>query len=162
MASFLYRAGRFCAAHALYVVLAWVVLAAVVVGLKSQLGSLTSNDQSLPGTQSQQASDLLATYFPPQQNGSSPIVFHVVKGKITDKANKSAVESSYKALVKAPHVYSATDPFGKSSSALVSQDGRTAWTPVLLKIPNGQVTEAVAQRVFDATRPAQKQGIEVA
>src|SRR5262252_641099 len=162
MAKFLYRVGRFCAAHALIVLLAWIVLAAVVVGLKSQLGSLTSNDQSLPGTQSQQASDLLAAYFPPQQNGSSPIVFHVAKGKITDKANKDAVESSYKALAKAPDVYSVSDPFGQSSSALVSQNGHTAWIPVLLKISNGQVTEALAQRIFNATKPAQKQGIKVA
>src|SRR5215831_1524820 len=162
MAKFLYRVGRFCAAHALVVLLAWIVLAVVVVGLKSQFGGLTSNDQTLPGTQSQQASDLLAAKFPPQQNGSSPIVFHVTKGKITDKANQDAVESSYKALLKVPGVYSATDPFGNSSSALVSKDGHTAWTPVLLKISNGQVTEALAQRVFDATKPAQKQHIEVA
>src|SRR5215467_6721783 len=162
MARFLYRVGRFCAAHALVVLLAWIVLAAVVVGLKSQLGSLTSNDQTLPGTQSQQAADLLAEYFPPQQNGSSPIVFHVSKGKITDKANKDAVESSHKALLKAPDVYSATDPFGNASSALVSANGHTAWIPVLLKISNGQVTEALAQRIFNATRPAQKQGIQVA
>jgi uncharacterized membrane protein YdfJ with MMPL/SSD domain len=162
MAKFLYRAGRFCAAHALIVLLAWIVLAAALTVLKSQFGGLPSNDQSLPGTQSQQASNLLATYFPPQQNGSSPIVFHVSKGKITDKANKDAVESSYKALLKARDVYSATDPFGKSSSALVSADGQTAWTPVLLKIGNGQVTEALAQRIFNATKPAQKQGIQVA
>src|SRR5215467_980367 len=162
MARFLYRVGRFCAAHALVVLLAWVVLAVVVVGLKSQVGGITSNDQTLPGTQSQQASDLLAKYFPPQQNGSSPIVFHVSKGKITDKANKDAVESSYKALKKAPGVSSVTDPFGNASSFLISADGHTAWTPVLLKIGNGQVTEAVAQRIFNATKPAQKQGIEVA
>src|SRR5215470_6744066 len=162
MAKFLYRTGRLCAAHPLWVLLTWVVLAAGLVGVMSKVGSVTSNNQSLPGTQSQQASDLLAAKFWPQQNGSSPIVFHVAKGKITDKANKDAVESSYKALLKAPSVYSATDPFGKSSSVLVSADGHTAWTPVLLKISNGQVTEALAQRIFDATRPAQKQGIEVA
>ena len=158
----MYRAGRLCAAHPLYVLLAWVVLAAGLLGVVSKIGSLTSNDQTLPGTQSQQAADLLQAKFWPQQNGSSPIVFHVSKGKITDKANKDAVEASYKALLKAPSVYSATDPFGKSSSALVSQNGKTAWTPVLLKIPNGQVTEAKAQRIFDATKPGQKQGIEVA
>ena len=162
MAKFLYRTGRLCAAHPLWVLLTWVVLAAGLVGVMSKVGSVTSNNQSLPGTQSQQASDLLAAKFWPQQNGSSPIVFHVAKGKITDKANKDAVESSYKALLKAPGVYSATDPFGQSSSALISQNGHTAWTPVLLKISNGQVTEAVAQRIFDATKPAQKQGIKVA
>jgi uncharacterized membrane protein YdfJ with MMPL/SSD domain len=142
--------------------LAWIVVAAGVVGAKSALGSMTSNDQTLPGTQSQQASDLLETYFPPQQNGSSPIVFHVSKGKITDQANKNAVESSYKALLKAPHVYSATDPFGNSSSALISTDHTTAFTPVLLSISNGQVTEDLAKRIFAATAPAQKQGIKVA
>src|SRR5215471_12463718 len=162
MAKFLYGTGRFCAAHALVVLLAWIVLAVGLTGLKAHFGSLTSNDQSLPGTQSQQASDPLATYLPPQQNGSSPIVFHVAKGKITGKANKDAVESSHKALKKVPGVSSVTDPFGNASSFLVSADGHTAWTPVLLKIGNGQVTEAVAQRVFDATRPAQKQGIQVA
>src|SRR5262252_2098520 len=162
MAKFLYRIGRLCAAHPLWVLLTWVVLAVGLVGVMSQVGSVTSNNQSLPGTQSQQASDLLAAKFWPQQNGSSPILFHVAKGKITDKANKDAVESSYKALKKAPGVYSVSDPFGNASSFLVSADGHTAWTPVLLKIPNGQVTEAVAQRVFDATKPAQKQGIQVA
>src|SRR5215471_7561168 len=161
MAKFLYRAGCFCAAHPLLVLLAWVVLAAGLLGVRAQVGSMTSNNLTLPGTESQQAADLLAAKFPPQQNGSSPIVFHVSKGKITDKANKDAVESSYQALLKAPDVYSATDPFGKSSSALVSADGHTAWIPVLLKVSNGQVTEALARRIFDATRPAQKAGIQV-
>src|SRR5215831_13907334 len=162
MAKFLYRAGCFCAAHPLLVLLAWVVLAAGLLGVRAQVGSMTSNNLTLPGTESQQAADLLAAKFPPQQNGSSPIVFHVAKGKITDKANKDAVEASHKALLKAPDVYSATDPFGNASSILVSADGHTAWTPVLLKISNGQVTEALAQRIFNATRPAQKQGIQVA
>src|SRR5215831_19714638 len=162
MAKFLYRAGCFCAAHPLLVLLAWVVLAAGLLGVRAQVGSMTSNNLTLPGTESQQAADLLAAKFPPQQNGSSPIVFHVSKGKITDKANKDAVESSHKALLKAPGVYSATDPFGNASSVLVSADGHTAWIPVLLKIGNGQVTEALAQRIFNATRPAQKQGIQVA
>src|SRR5512133_2910987 len=47
------------------------------------VGAETSNDLSLPGTESQQATDLLTSRFPPQQNGSSPVVFHVTRGKIT-------------------------------------------------------------------------------
>ena len=158
----LYGIGRFCAAHALPVVLAWIALAIGVVGVMSAVGSMTTNDLSLPGTEGQQATDLLEAKFPPQQNGSNPIVFHVTKGKVTDAANKSAIEASYHALVKEPDVYSATDPFKNAASGLVSADGRTAFIPVLLKVSNGQVTESLAQRVFDATAPAQKQGIEVA
>ena len=125
MARALYRIGHYCAAHSLLVLIAWIVLAAGVVGAMSAVGSMTTNDLTLPGTQSQQATDLLAAEFPPQQNGSSPIVFHVSKGKITDQDNKNAVESSYQALLKAPDVYSATDPFGSSSSVLVSKDRKS-------------------------------------
>jgi hypothetical protein len=91
----------------------------------------------------------LASRFPPQQNGSSPIVFPLTKGKITDAANKQAVESSYKALSKAPHVASAPDPFANAASGLVSKDARTAFTPVLLDIPNGDVTDEIANRILD-------------
>ncbi len=162
MARALYRLGRFCAAHPLYILIGWIVLAAGVSLAVRTVGSMTSNDLNLPGSQSQEATDLLAANFPPQQNSSNPIVFHVAKGNITTGANKNAVEASYKALAKAPHVHSATDPFGKSSSALTSTDRRTVFTPVLLKISNGQVTEDIARRIFDATKPAQKQGIQVA
>src|SRR5215211_3596198 len=125
------------------------------------VGAATSNDLSLPGTESQRATDLLASRFPPQQNGSSPVVFHVTRGKITDTANKQAVESSYKALAKAPHVASAPDPFANAASGLVSKDATTAFTPVLLDIPNGDFTEELAGAILDTTAPARRAGVEV-
>jgi uncharacterized membrane protein YdfJ with MMPL/SSD domain len=157
----LYRLGRLCANRALLVVAVWLGLVVVVRLVVWSVGAETSNDLSLPGTESQQATDLLASRFPPQQNGSSPIVFHVTKGKITDKANQQAVESSYKALAKAPHVASAPDPFANSASGLVSKDGTTAFTPVLLDIPNGEVTEEIADRILDTTAPARNAGVGV-
>jgi uncharacterized membrane protein YdfJ with MMPL/SSD domain len=132
----LHGLGRFCATHALPVVLAWILLAAGLVAALSAAGSMTTNNLSLPGTESQKASDLLAAKFPPQQNGSNPFVFHVSRGKVTDSANKSAIEASYKALLKAPHVYSATDPFKNAAAGLVSSNGQYAFTPVLLNISN--------------------------
>jgi uncharacterized membrane protein YdfJ with MMPL/SSD domain len=161
MAGVLYRLGRLCANRAVLVVAVWLGLVVLVRLVVWGVGAETSNDLSLPGTESQQATDLLASRFPPQQNGSSPIVFHVTKGKITDTANKQAVESSYKALSKAPHVASAPDPFANSASGLVSKDATTAFTPVLLDIPNGDVTEEIANRIVDTTGPAQKAGVGV-
>ena len=161
MAGVLYRLGHLCASRAVVVVAVWLGLVVVVRLVVWGVGAETSNDLSLPGTESQQATDLLASRFPPQQNGSSPIVFHAAKGKITDSANKQAVESSYKALSKAPHVASAPDPFANAASGLVSKDATTAFTPVLLDIPNGDVTEEIANRVLDTTAPARKAGVEV-
>jgi uncharacterized membrane protein YdfJ with MMPL/SSD domain len=91
-----------------------------------------------------------------------PVRVHVAKGKITDKANKQAVESSYKALSKAPHVSSAPDPFANAASGLVSKDADDRVHPVLLDIPNGDVTEELADSLLDTTAPARKAGVEVA
>jgi uncharacterized membrane protein YdfJ with MMPL/SSD domain len=161
MAGWLYRLGRLCANRAIVVVAIWLGLVVLVRLVVWGVGAETSNDLSLPGTESQQATDLLASRFPPQQNGSSPVVFHATKGKITDSANKQAVETSYKALAKAPHVASAPDPFANAASGLVSKDGTTAFTPVLLDIPNGDVTEELAGDILDTTAPAGKAGVEV-
>jgi uncharacterized membrane protein YdfJ with MMPL/SSD domain len=161
MAGVLYRLGRLCANRAIVVVAVWLGLVVLVRLVVWGVGAETSNDLSLPGTESQQATDLLASRFPPQQNGSSPVVFHATKGKITDSANKQAVETSYKALAKAPHVASAPDPFANAASGLVSKDATTAFTPVLLDIPNGDVTEELAGDLLDTTEPARKAGVEV-
>jgi uncharacterized membrane protein YdfJ with MMPL/SSD domain len=147
---------------AVVVVAVWLGLLLGVQLLVSLVGAETSNDLRLPGTESQQATDLLASRFPPQQNGSSPFVFHVARGKITDKANQQAVESACKALSKAPHVHSAPDPFANAASGLVSKDATTAFTPVLLDIPNGDVTEELADSLLDTTAPARKAGVGVA
>src|SRR5215207_909624 len=53
------------------------------------------------------------------------------------------------------------DPFANAASGLVSKDATTAFTPVLLDIPNGDVTEELADDILDTTEPARKAGVEV-
>ncbi|HET6642599.1 MAG TPA: MMPL family transporter, partial [Gaiellaceae bacterium] len=162
MARFLHGLGRF-AAHRKWVVIgAWVLAAAAVVLLVRTYGSNTSDNLRLPGTNSQAATDLLADRFPPQQNGSSPIVFHVDTGEVTDSKNKSAIEASHQAIVKLPHVASATDPFSQQGAAQISKDKRTAFIPVLLDVGGDELTEELAQEVLDTTAPAENAGMEVA
>src|SRR5437764_5373989 len=92
----LHRLGLAAAHHKWVVILLWLVALVVVVTLYHAAGSNTSNNLDLPGTDSQAATDLLADQFPPQQNGKNPIVFRATKGKVTDAANKQAIEQSYK------------------------------------------------------------------
>jgi uncharacterized membrane protein YdfJ with MMPL/SSD domain len=164
LAKALYALGRFCARHSLVMVGAWILLAILVGFTVSRVGAETSNDLSLPGTGSQAVKDLLTNRFPPQQNGVNPIVFDVRTGKLTDDANKAAIKSSVQALRKAPHVYSVTNPLssGGQTAGLLSKDKQTAFAPVLLDIDSGDLNAEIADRVFDATEPAQKAGIKVA
>jgi uncharacterized membrane protein YdfJ with MMPL/SSD domain len=162
MARLLHRLGMFAARRRWVVLGAWVVLAVGFVVLVRTFGSNTSDNLRLPGTDSQAATDLLAERFPPQQNGSSPIVFQVDAGQVTDSKPKQAIEASHQAIVKLPHVASATDPFSQQGSSQISKDKQTAFIPVLLDVGGDELTEEIAQEVFDAAEPARKAGMEVA
>jgi uncharacterized membrane protein YdfJ with MMPL/SSD domain len=162
LAQFLYRLGMF-AAHSRWVVLgAWLLLVVVVGLLVRDFGANTSNNLELPGTDSQQSSDLLAERFPPQQNGQNPIVFHTETGKVTDAANEQAIKDSRAAISDLHYVDSATSPFSQQGAAQVSDDKRTAFIPVLLAIGNEELTEEKAQRVLDAAEPGREAGMQVA
>jgi uncharacterized membrane protein YdfJ with MMPL/SSD domain len=153
-----------CARKPWIVLGAWFVMLVIVFGAVAQIGARTNNNVTLPGTGSQDATDLLQDKFPPQQNGTNPIVFHVKSGKLTDDQYKQAVNDSIKAIKKAPHVYSVTNPISSDgqTAGLLGKDKQTAFAPVLLDVGSSQLTEEIAQDVFDATEPAQKAGITVA
>ena len=74
--------GRLCARFAWWVIAAWVLLAVILGAAVNIFGAQTDNDLSLPGTDSQRATDVLAKRFPPQQNGTSPIVFYTPDGTL--------------------------------------------------------------------------------
>jgi uncharacterized membrane protein YdfJ with MMPL/SSD domain len=162
MARLLHGLGMFAARRKWVVIGGWVLAAAAVVLLVRTFGSNTSNNLELPGTDSQAATDLLAERFPPQQNGSSPIVFHVDTGRVTDSTNKQAIEDSHQAIVKLPHVASATDPFSQQGASQISKDKQTAFIPVLLDVGGDELTEEIAQEVVATAEPARKAGMEVA
>jgi uncharacterized membrane protein YdfJ with MMPL/SSD domain len=162
MARFLHGLGMFAARRKWVVIGGWLVAAVAVVLLVRTFGSNTSDNLELPGTDSQAATDLLAERFPPQQNGSSPIVFHVATGAVTDSTNKQAIEDSHQAIVKLPHVASATDPFSQQGASQISKDKRTAFIPVLLDVGGDELTEEIAEEVVAMAEPARKAGMEVA
>jgi len=162
LAQFLYRLGAF-AAHKRWVVLgAWLVALVVVGFLIRSLGANTSNNLELPGADSQEASDLLAERFPPQQNGANPIVFHTRGGKVTEPDAEQAIRESRAAIAGLPHVHSAPTPFSRRGASQISTDEATAFIPVLLDIGNEELTEDIAQGILDAAEPARSAGMEVA
>jgi uncharacterized membrane protein YdfJ with MMPL/SSD domain len=164
VARLLHRLGMLCARKPLFVIGAWVVLLVVVFGAVGRFGAVTNNNVSLPGTGSQEATDLLQAKFPPQQNGANPIVFDIRSGKLTDDKYKQAIKQSIQNIKHAPHVYSVTNPLSSSgqTAGLLSKDKQTAFAPVLLDVGSSDLTEEIAQRVFDANKPAEKAGITVA
>lgn len=81
MTPLLYRLGRFCAQHSVLVLAVWVVIAASVVIVAKTVGQETNDNLTLPGTDSQAATNLLSDKFPDQANGTVPIALRAPEGK---------------------------------------------------------------------------------
>jgi uncharacterized membrane protein YdfJ with MMPL/SSD domain len=161
MSRFLYRLGVLCVRRKYVVLLIWALAFASVVAGVLAFGMRTNNDIRLPGTGAQNASDLLRREFPPQQNGLSQIVFHARSGKLTDPALKRAVEASVAAMKRTANVSAVISPFSPAGKSFLSADRKTAVAQVLPDVNGGQLTRAVATRVFAAAKPARKAGIQV-
>ncbi|WP_217921675.1 MMPL family transporter [Miltoncostaea oceani] len=164
MARVLHRIGHGIAGHPLPVLLGWVAAVVAVLVLVSAVGADTSNDQSLPGTDSEAAKDVLAERFPPQQNGRSPLVFHVGDGTLEDGGTRQkAINGAATQIRKLDDVDSAINPFSTQGQAQLSEDGRTAFIGVLLTVGSDTLTTAQAQEVLDAAQPfADRAGLELA
>ncbi|GAA1533931.1 MMPL family transporter [Actinomadura kijaniata] len=154
MATFLYRLGRFSFRRRWLVAALWAGLLVLAGVGAATLKGPTANDFSMPGTESQQAMDLLKERMP-QANAdgaTARVVFRAPGGeKITAPASKAAVDGVVARLRTAPKVASVADPF---QTRAVSPDGRTAYAQVAYKVSPIDVTGADR----DALKAAAEQG----
>jgi RND superfamily putative drug exporter len=159
MASGLYRLGRWCFRHRGLVLVVWLVALVGVAVLATTVKQPTSNSFTIPGTQSQQALNLLDQKFPGTGGTQAQVVFSVPSpGTLTDPTHRQAIETTLAQLRKDPQVVLVTDPF---QSGTVSKDGRIAYATVAYPVPVGSVTTAARNALLDAGGPAKAAGITV-
>ncbi|BCJ50460.1 membrane protein [Actinoplanes sp. NBRC 14428] len=155
MASFLYRLGRSAFRHRRWVVVAWLaVLAAALIGA-SALSGPTRDSFSIPGTQSQQAIDLLAQRFPQASAGGATarVVFAAPGGKtLRDPAYRTVIRTAVDDLERAPQVASVDGPF---TSGAINEAGTIGFAEVSYRVPGEDVSDAAhaaLTRVVDRAR----------
>jgi RND superfamily putative drug exporter len=145
-------------------VVAWVVVAAaLLIGSKS-LGWNTSNNLTLAGTGSQDATNLLDDRWPQAANGSIPVALGAPGGdlirdsKYTDAINETV--SNYK---KDPGVESVVSHLGptKQSQSLNSRDGQVAVISVTIKASPSELTVDEGNHLVGLSAPASKAGLKV-
>src|ERR1700710_2935710 len=101
----LYRIGGFCSRHHWPVIGAWVVLAIALVAIGQASGSKTSENLTLPGTGSTNATELLEENLPEQAYGSNPLVLEAPAGaKLSEPTLATAVHETPKKLETPPDV----------------------------------------------------------
>jgi putative drug exporter of the RND superfamily len=162
MTGALYGLARFCARHRFWILAVWVLVTVALVGVSQHLGDSTDNSLTLPGSNSQLATDTLSKSFPDQANGTSPIVLHVSGGKLTDSRYSGAVNQAAADVAKAPDVASVVNPLTSQGASALSKDQATGYLSVTLSVNPGALSVQDAQTIIDAAaKPAQAAGIQV-
>ena len=159
----LYAIGRFCSRHHWPTIGVWIVLAVGLV-LAGQAGESKTNDNlTLPGTGSTAATELLEDNLPEQAYGSNPLVFQAKAGAaLTAPKYASAIERIGQAAERDARRQLGRQPAQpRQGAAFLSKDRSVAYVPVVLGVGPGELTEAQAQAVLDAGKPAEAAGLKV-
>ncbi|MGW1992164.1 MMPL family transporter [Embleya sp. NPDC001921] len=132
--------------------LAWVAVLIAVSGIAMAIGSDYHNDFSLPGTESQQASDTLKRHGATQAGDSVQIVLHD-KVPVSTPATRERVERMLGAVRDLPHVAEVRSPYDDVNA--VSRDGLTAYATVTLDGVGTDVPKDAVTGIIDTARAAE-------
>ncbi|GGM04383.1 membrane protein [Streptomyces fumigatiscleroticus] len=161
MATFLYKLGRLAFRRRHFVALIWVALLALAGVGAANAPAAGNSSFSIPGTEAQKAFDLLEQRFPgaSADGATARVVFKAPDGqKMTDAANKAAVEKTVDELKDGSEVSRVTDPYtGKA----VSKDGTIAYASVSYKVSALELEDASRDALEDAAQDARDAGLTV-
>ncbi|MFC7220184.1 MMPL family transporter [Streptomyces polyrhachis] len=161
MATLLYKLGRFSFRHRILVGLLWLAVF-VLAGVGASTAAKPPADNfKLPGTEAQQAFDLLEQRFPggSSDGATARLVFQAPEGeKITSADNKADVGRVLDKLAGG-QAGAVGDPF--TTPGAVSEDGRTAYTTVNYKVSAMEVTDKTRADIDKAMDSGREAGLTV-
>jgi RND superfamily putative drug exporter len=134
---------------------AWALVAALVLVLAGTFGGSFADQFVAPGSQSQQAMELLEERFPEAAGGTAMAVFAAPEGQRLDR-HRPAVDASLARIAEVAHVATVVDPF---TAGTVSPDGRIGYAPVTFDIPAMDVEPAALAAIGEALRPVRDAGL---
>ncbi len=155
MATLLYRLGHFSVRNRRKVLGAWLI-GLVLLGVIAQAaGGETSTEFSIPGTESQEAIDLLTERFPAQSGDSARVVFASEDGSALDPDQLSAFSAELAGL---PEVLGASDP---SSAGTISPDGDIAFSTVQYQVDAISVSDEAFDELVTLAEGFESRGLQV-
>jgi RND superfamily putative drug exporter len=159
---------RACATHPRRVFLSWLGILVVLIALLATVGGGLKDEFSIPGSETQNATDLIESEFASEQGGVLNLVFAAPPGQRLDTpARKAAIEAAIAELKTQKFeptddkagVESVGDPFDKNT---FSDDGRIAYAEAqfdrVIYAKDRDAVVAVEDGVREAVGPA---GVEV-
>ena len=138
--------GRFSVRRRGFVVIAWLLVAVAVIAGSRTSGGAFSDNLAVPGSPSQQATELLEQRFPAAAGGSAQLVFHVPDGSLGQQPAAGVVEQALREVRSLPHVANVTN-------VVVADDGATG----IARVEYEEPTPGIRDEAFtDLTSVAER------
>jgi RND superfamily putative drug exporter len=159
MARLLQRLGSFSVRRRRLVLAGWLVALVALGGLAGAFKGTFSDQFNVPGTESQEAIDLIQRNVPGANadGATGRVVFAAPDGKALS-ADRAEIEAAVKRLGTVPGVASASDPF---RTGTVSKDGRIAYSDLQFSIKQADVSTTQTDAIEAATRSVAAGGLGV-
>jgi RND superfamily putative drug exporter len=156
------RIARYAIRHRLAVTLSWLGLLIAVFAVSTAVGTSYSKDFSLPGTESQRASELLEESFPRQSGDQDQIVFATEGSAVASAANRARIEGVVSKVREIPHVTGVISPFNSKAGNAISEDGRVAFATVSFDKSAQSVSHSSVEKVIATAESVRSPEFQVA
>jgi RND superfamily putative drug exporter len=159
MATYLYRLGGWAFEHRWKVLGLWVAALAIVIASAGAFGGQTNDKFEVPGTESQQAQELLEEKFPEASGATARVVYAAPQGKtLAEPSSRAAVEASLAEAAEAEDVQRVISPY---EAGTISKDGRIGYADVIYPVPAGEIGDSARDELEHSAEPAREAGVEV-
>ena len=160
MSTYLYRLAHLAFRRRRFVLALWLAAAIAAIAIAQASGGKTSDNFTIPGTEAQNASNILSAKLPAFSGGQSTIVFATTGGtaKVTDASEKAVIQTALTKLKSVAQVSSVVDPY---QGDLVSPSGQIALGQVQWTVVPASVKDSNLDAVKAAMKPVRAAGIQV-
>ena len=154
----LQKLARLCYRRRRYVLIGWLVTLLLVSFLSKAAGGKDTTKFSLPGTESQQAVDLLKARFPARSGDTADIVFDAPGPGGIDGV-RSRIGAAVAAAAHAnPHISGVVSPFDAQGNRQVSADRHIAFAEIHLDMSSNDLPKGTGSSIKAAIRSAAQPG----
>jgi RND superfamily putative drug exporter len=151
------RIAGFANRHRWTALILWLVLLVGVWAGASQAGDRYRDDYSLPGTETQNALEVLKEHGAGNAWNTVDIVLHDKAG-LRASGTEGAVAGMLKEVAGLPGVVQVQSPYEGSA---ISADGTVGYATVELDRPSENVPVSQSEKILDTAREIQKDGLQV-
>ena len=159
MATYLYRLGAWAFERRRTVVALWALVLAGVIAAAMAFGGTTNDKFTVPGTESQEAQELLEERYPEASGTYARIAFAAPAGeKLTDPENQAAVRETLARAGEATDVSTVSDPY---KTKALTKDQRVGFADVVYPVQAHEIDDKARDELEHSAAPAKEAGLQV-